>query len=176
MENTPTKYSFKIVFCGIERVGKSTICSQFETGDSKADYLPTSGATNIQKKVDICGTKILANIWDVSGNLRFRQLSSLYLRGVQLIVFVYDITRKESLTDINEILEVYKTCKLENCLLSVLGNKNDLTELREVTTKEAEKISKEIGAEYFGEISCMESDTQVISVMEKMLARVISRN
>merc|ERR1712176_1734078 len=46
--------------------------------------------------------KLVLQIWDTAGQERFRALANPFYRGGHIVIFVYDITNRESLMAIKE--------------------------------------------------------------------------
>jgi len=55
------------------------------------------------KYLDVAGKRLKLTVWDTAGQERFRTLTSSYYRGAQGIVFVYDITRRDTFDNLAEI-------------------------------------------------------------------------
>ena len=83
------------------------------------------------------------NIWDLSGRQNFRSLNKIYLKDVNIIVLVYDITKKQSFLELQYwldlILESYP-----NTFLILVGNKDDLYIEREIKKSDGEQFAKVI--------------------------------
>ena len=47
-------------------------------------------------------TQIGVSVWDTAGQDRFSSLTPFYFRGAQGVVYVYDVTRAESLTHLRD--------------------------------------------------------------------------
>ena len=72
----------------------------------------------------------------------------MYLRGTEGVIFVYDITDKDSL----EILKKYSEMRNEYCseaLAMVLGNKCDMKVMRQVTLEEGMKFANSMNALFY---------------------------
>ncbi|BAT79251.1 hypothetical protein LR48_Vigan04g140500 [Vigna angularis] len=140
------EYLFKLLMIGDSGVGKSSLLLSF-TSDSFEDLSPTIGVDFKVKYLNIEGKRLKLAIWDTAGQERFRTLTSSYYRGAQGIIMVYDVTRRESFTNLAEIwskeIELYST-NLE-CIKMLVGNKVDKEGDRVVTKKEAVDFARECG-------------------------------
>ncbi|KAL4269718.1 hypothetical protein GQ457_HM001340 [Hibiscus cannabinus] len=87
----------------------------------------------------IGGKRLKLTIWDTAGQERFGTLTSSYFRGAHGIILVYDITRRETFTNLSEIgsneVELYSTNP--ECIKILVGNKVDRDGERAVTREEA---------------------------------------
>ena len=103
--------------------------------------------------------KISIQLWDLSGNKKYRQMTPMYFKGANAIIFVYDITDDKSFNDLGDYIAEVKTevkKKATNlCPLFLLGNKLDLAspEKKQVPTEDAQKLAEENGLTFLGECS-----------------------
>ena len=94
----------------------------------------TIGADFAAKSLEIDGDKITANIWDLSGQMRFKIMRETYYRGVSGAIFVYDITRSQTLENLdNWVAEMRKNNNGIMVKALVIANKVDLMDLVENT-------------------------------------------
>ena len=47
------------------------------------------------------GTKVELEVWDTAGQEQYKALNKLYIKNAKIAVLVYDITRKDTLTDLD---------------------------------------------------------------------------
>ena len=78
--------------------------------DTFEELSPTIGVDFKLKYLDLDGKRLKLTVWDTAGQERFRTLTSSYYRGAQGIVFVYDITRRDTFDDLAEIWQRRWTC------------------------------------------------------------------
>jgi GTPase SAR1 family protein len=65
-------------------------------------------------------------------------LPSQYYRGIQGILLVYDITNSDSFARIEEwFRKIDENCKVEQLILTLVGNKVDLEERRQIYQEDA---------------------------------------
>ncbi|WMV26600.1 hypothetical protein MTR67_019985 [Solanum verrucosum] len=151
----------------LEGVGKSSLLLSF-TSDAFEDLSPTivSELTNILrdsadsalelnlagvdfkvKHVTLGGKKLKLAIWDTAGQERFRTLTSSYYRGAQGIIMVYDVTRRDTFTNLSDIwakeIDLYSTN--QECIKMLVGNKVDKESERVVSKKEGIEFAREYG-------------------------------
>ncbi|XP_015876664.2 ras-related protein RABC2a [Ziziphus jujuba] len=137
-------YSFKILLIGDSGVGKSSILLSF-ISNSVQDLSPTIGVDFKIKLLSVGGKRLKLTIWDTAGQERFGTLISSYYRGAHGIIFVYDVTRRETFTNLLEIwakeVDLYSTNK--ECIRILVGNKVDKDKEREVTREEGMAFAQE---------------------------------
>jgi small GTP-binding protein len=92
--------------------------------------------------------KVDLEIWDTGGQEVFRSLVRNYYRDVAGVVAVADLTRIDSLTDVEFWLhEIRENCGQDVALL-MIGNKVDLVSERTVSVDEAEQFANKYQIPY----------------------------
>lgn len=88
-------------------------------------------------------------LWDLGGQPHFKHVRSTFYQGAVGAMLVYDITRRSTFDNLeNWRKELLKTVK-EEPVTVVIGNKVDLSNLREVRTEDGKRYAKEINASFF---------------------------
>ena len=143
-------HTFKILLVGDSGVGKSSLLLRFATGDFEEDQQATIGVDFKSKMIDVGGKRIKLTVWDTAGQERFRTLTSSYYRGAHGIVYVLDVTRRETFESLGEIWmhEVSMYSTIEDSIKMVVANKTDLETQREVRTEECVEFAKKHGCLY----------------------------
>ncbi|GMH30187.1 hypothetical protein Nepgr_032030 [Nepenthes gracilis] len=139
--------SFKILLIGDSGVGKSSILVSF-ISNSVEDLAPTIGVDFKIKLLTVGGKQLKLTVWDTAGQERFRTLTSSYYRGAQGIILVYDVTRRETFTNLSDIwakeVDLYSTN--QDCVKMLVGNKVDRDSERAVSREEGIALAKELGS------------------------------
>lgn len=130
MSSSQIDHVFKILIIGDSGVGKSSILLQYTDGYFNKNLSSTIGVDFRIKIIELndLKKKVKATIWDTAGQERFRTLTKAYYRGVQGVIFVYDVSRKDSFDQLNEWLkelEMYAADGGEYLVKALLGNKID---------------------------------------------------
>ncbi|KAJ8754028.1 hypothetical protein K2173_001926 [Erythroxylum novogranatense] len=139
--------SFKILLIGDSGVGKSSLLVSF-ISSSAEDLPPTIGVDFKIKQLTVSGKRLKLTIWDTAGQERFRTLTSSYYRNAQGIVLVYDVTRRETFTNLSDVWakEVELYCTNHDCVKMLVGNKVDRESERAVSREEGISLAKELGS------------------------------
>lgn len=98
------------------------------------------------------------NLWDTSGQERYRALNLRYYKNADCCLLVYDITDKNSF---NECKNYYNPKLIEECKNNIqvilLGNKSDCEQNRKVLPEEGAGFALENNY-IFMETSCVRND------------------
>ena len=95
-------HTIKLLLVGDSGVGKSSLLLRF-CNDTFEELSPTIGVDFKLKYMDMAGKRLKLTVWDTAGQERFRTLTSAYYRGAQGIVYVYDITRRDTFEALAEV-------------------------------------------------------------------------
>ncbi|GLT93263.1 hypothetical protein SLE2022_110640 [Rubroshorea leprosula] len=143
-------YSFKILLIGDSGVGKSTMLLSF-VSNTLHDLSPTVGVDFKIKQFTIGGKRLKFTIWDTAGQERFGTLTTSYYRGAHGIILVYDVTRRETFTNLSDVwakeVELYST-NLE-CIKFLVGNKVDRESERVVSREEGMALAQKLKCCFF---------------------------
>ncbi|CAG5897075.1 unnamed protein product [Menidia menidia] len=94
------------------------------------------------KTLSIEGNKAKLAIWDTAGQERFRTLTPSYYRGAQGVILVYDVTKRDTFTKLENWLNELETYSTRNDIVKMLvGNKIDMDD-REVDRNEGLKFAR----------------------------------
>ncbi|KAG8091814.1 hypothetical protein GUJ93_ZPchr0012g19893 [Zizania palustris] len=183
--------SFKILLIGDSAVGKSSLLVSFvAAAHLDDDIAPTIGVDFKIKFLTIGGKKLKLTIWDTAGQERFRTITSSYYRGAQGIILVYDVTKRESFTNLADIWtkEIESHSSNKDCIKMLVGNKIDKEDERTVTREEGLAFAEESGC-LFLESSAKTRDNvekcfeelalkimEVPSLLEEGSSSVVKRN
>ena len=128
---------FRYLIVGDSKVGKSSILDRFSDNIFTNLYLPTQGIDFKCKNTD---DKVCIQIWDTSGEKKFKSLIRLYYTSSECIIIVYDITNKKSFDNIKILLEEINIID-KSINKIIVGNKIDLNIDREVTYLEVKSLA-----------------------------------
>eukprot|EP00252_Welwitschia_mirabilis_P005924 TRINITY_DN16514_c0_g1_i1.p1 TRINITY_DN16514_c0_g1~~TRINITY_DN16514_c0_g1_i1.p1 ORF type:complete len:209 (+),score=41.46 TRINITY_DN16514_c0_g1_i1:578-1204(+) len=167
-------HRLKILLVGDSGVGKSSILLRF-TSDVFDDLCPTIGVDFKMKQMTVAGKRLKLTIWDTAGQERFRTLTSTYYRGAQGIILVYDVTRRETFTNLSEVwlkeIDLYITN--EDCVKMLVGNKVDRESERVVSKEEGIEFAKNYGC-LFLECSA-KTRMNVENCFEELVLKVLDK-
>lgn len=137
----PKKVLLKVIILGDSGVGKTSLMNQYVHKRFSNQYKATIGADFLTKEVMIDNKLVTLQIWDTAGQERFQSLGVAFYRGADSCVLVHDITDAKSFDNLeswmDEFLAHAAPRNAETFPFVVLGNKADLSQRRQVTTRKA---------------------------------------
>lgn len=139
----------KIVLVGDSGVGKSNIFSRYLKNEFTIENRTTVGVEFGAKKIKIGDMRLKVQIWDTAGQERYKSITNAYYKGAKGALLVFDISKRESFTNINKWIDQLKMNGESDLIILLIGNKVDLEHERQVSVQEAEEFAKEKG-----KISC----------------------
>ena len=134
---------YKLIFLGDQSVGKSCILNRFLNDTFIEDYQATIGLDFQSKNVQIDNQDIHLLLYDTAGQEKFRSLIPMYTRDANIILLVYDISNRDSFTNLSQWLKDLTNVNLEEVIICIVGNKIDLNDKRAVNTEEGKKFAEE---------------------------------
>jgi small GTP-binding protein len=96
--------------------------------------------------VELQNNNVRLLLWDIGGQEQFSKLRTIYFKGSNAALGVYDVTSPQSLLKLPGWVSSIKKTVKKTIPMLVLGNKIDLE--RTVERSEAEDLSKRLNCEY----------------------------
>jgi Ras-related protein Rab-8A len=139
----------KHLLVGDSGVGKTCLLSRLSTNTFNQNYNPSIGIDLKVVHDFLYGKKVKQHFWDTAGHERFRRITTSYFRKTMSIYLIYDVTKRKSFESIKEwYVEVTISCQ-PNVVVTLIGNKNDLNESRQVSFEEGLELAKDLGCPFF---------------------------
>lgn len=101
------------------------------------------------KALKIDGDEFKIQIWDTSGQEKYRTVTKSFYRNIMGAVIVFDLTNRESFEHIDIWLDMLRENGPEGTIRILVGNKSDLKGKRVVSEAEIRKKSNDVKVEYF---------------------------
>ena len=155
MEKKKKNNNVNLITLGEGQVGKTSIIYRYIDDTFTSNYLATIGIDSKFKKIKLAsGEEIKVKILDTAGQERFQSIAANYIKKADGIVFVYDITKAYTFTNLEKWLSnIDEVANDKPCLL--IGNKSDMNDKREVSKEEGMEFTKKFKKEtHFYETSC----------------------
>jgi len=136
----------KVVILGDSGVGKTSLITRYIEGGFQKT-IPTISASFWTKKMVVDRTKVTLQIWDTAGQERFRSLTSLYYRGANAAILVYDQTDVNGFESVKNWVNELKENTQGEVLIFIAANKVDLPS--KVDNLYVQEYAKSINAQLF---------------------------
>ncbi|XP_065897391.1 uncharacterized protein [Dysidea avara] len=106
-------YLIKLMFVGNGMTGKSSLLLRYADDVFTQSYIATIGIDFKVKNIEFNEKRVKLQMWDTSGQERFRQITRTYFRGTKGAIFVYDITNENSFKQIGQWINDFKEGKIK---------------------------------------------------------------
>ncbi len=141
------RIKMKVCLVGEAAVGKTSLIRRFVHDNFDDKYIQTLGTKVSKKEIGLDtpgddGVQVDMTIWDIMGQKGFRELlKEAYFYGAKGIIAVCDVSRKNTLDDLDDWIEgVYSVTG--RIPIEIFANKVDLEDKTEVGKGEVEQFSK----------------------------------
>ncbi|XP_063915790.1 ras-related protein Rab6-like [Zophobas morio] len=145
---SPTLQKYKLVFLGEQSVGKTSIITKFMYDSFDTSYQATVGIDFLSKTMYLTDKTVRLQLWDTAGQERFRSLIPAYIRDSSVAVVVYDITNEESFHQTTKWINDVRSERGDAVIVFLVGNKVDLSELRQVSHQDGEEKARELNVNF----------------------------
>jgi small GTP-binding protein len=149
---------------------------RYLTGLFEVDTKITMGAEIFVKNIDIEEYRIVLQIWDFGGEEMFRFLLPAYAKGSAGGLYMFDMTRYNTLQRTKEWLSIFEgglSPEEKGIPILLVGGKHDLKDQIMVNHDEAEKLSKERNLYKF--VECSAKTGENVELLFEILVRKIMK-
>ncbi|MFW9878680.1 MAG: Rab family GTPase [Candidatus Thorarchaeota archaeon] len=144
--SSESQYKFKICLFGPGGVGKTSLLLRYIKDYFSDDLKKTIGSNFLIKDVQLDGKNVRLLLWDIGGQPQFHKLRTIYFKGSNAALGVFDVTSSQTLLKIPGWVSSIKKTVKKTIPMLLLGNKIDLE--REVDQEEAMDLAKRLNCEY----------------------------
>ena len=136
----------KIAVCGASAVGKSSISCRLAKQEPDSEHVSTIGVDYFAlKRLPDYNARI--GIWDLGGDRTFESITVPYINSANLILYVYDLTRSNTVLEIRRLYTSYKKIRdIDQIKSIVIGNKKDKKNVCSYCNSLGEKFANDLGA------------------------------
>ena len=131
----------KTILVGSSGVGKTNLINVTVGQGFNESSKPTNCCNLLQKNLEINNIKYVINLWDTIGQQAYKGISKLFFREAQIVIFVYDITSKDSFLNLEEWVQMANDIIDGEYISGIVGNKNDLYLHSQVSEAEAREYA-----------------------------------
>ena len=162
---------FKIISLGESTVGKTSIFKRLSKDDFTEEHLETTSFEEGTYYIKYKNKNYKLTLQDTVGSEKYRAVARNYLRNPDGVLFIFDISNRESFDELEFWYNLYKE-ENEKVVGLLIGNKCDLE--RKVSEEEAEKFADEHGLKYLE--TSAKLDKKVRKAIACLLELIISQN
>jgi len=164
----------KVGMIGESQAGKTSLMVKYIEDKFDEDYIETLGVNFMEKTIQLRNITVTLSVWDLGGQAEYSNLMPLVCSEAKVFLFVFDLTRKHSLSMIRDW---YRRARKLNkyAIPFLIGSKFDLFDRKDMKFKEeittqARKFSKAMKAPL---IYCSSSHSiNVKKIFQLILANV----
>ena len=138
--------NIKVILIGNSGVGKTNLINVSSGGNFNPLEKSTLASSFIIIKLNVENRQYNLQVWDTIGQEKLRALSKLFFKNSKIVIFVYDITKRESFLGLNDWHQEVKDIIGDDTIKGVVGNKIDLFTKEEVKDEEGEEYANTINA------------------------------
>ncbi|MFW9937041.1 MAG: Rab family GTPase [Candidatus Thorarchaeota archaeon] len=143
-------FKFKIIICGDQGVGKTSLILKFTENAFRRTYIPTVGVFVTDKIFKVDNHNIQLVLWDIAGQQKFELMRQQFYKGLDGAFLVFDLTEQKSFKNIvhwyND-LKKYAT-KFPNLIGYIVGNKSDLVDDIAIDDNEINSLNNTLNLKY----------------------------
>ena len=141
--------TLKIIILGSTKVGKTCLINQYFNKEFNDNPISTIGIDLQSKYFKFDNDIVKINFIDTAGQERFDSISSNYLKNVDGVLLVYDITNYDTFKKIDYWNNQIKNYNKNKYSIVLIGNKIDLNNQRVVNFNDGKNLSKRINCKFF---------------------------
>ena len=136
-------------------VGKTSLRLRYMGVGFQTNYIPTLGADISVKKYQ----NYRLQIWDLAGQVDFKNIIKNYFKDGHGVVFVFDVTRPETLQSVSDWFDQFIKINQKMVPAIIVGNKIDLRDslIEEAFREQAIEYITDISNEYNMEFQYIET-------------------
>jgi len=138
----PKGKSFRIIVLGEAGVGKSSLIRRYTQGNFLQRTTTTVGVDRIPFDINVDDEVLNFQVLDTAGCFGFRGLIKSYMTNIDAVIFVYDLTNKESFASLPLWNTILKNSGKRDITKILVGNKRDLDDRRQVEFKNAKNYAE----------------------------------
>ena len=138
----------KIILLGNAGVGKTNLINITMGYQFNPSEKTTTAASFSLKKLMIKQKEYKISLWDTIGQEKLRQLTKIFYNNSKIVIYVYDITCKESFGALPDWIKGVDGQIGNEYIKGLVANKSDLYFTEEVKTEEGQEFANNIKAKF----------------------------
>ena len=148
MTKSAPEYSFKFLMVGDAGVGKTSLVRRLCLNQFSDSCDQTVGIEFMVYKLYVNDNPVQLQIWDTAGQETYRALGRAYYRDAVGVLLVFAYNSHTSFVALEDWINDAKSLCNPNAKIMLIGNKTDLTDMREISKSEVELFARNHKLEY----------------------------
>ena len=166
----------KVILVGESGVGKTNLINIITGGEFNKNEKSSSTASFLNKKLKVKGNEYTINLWDTIGQESLRQMAKLFYNNSKIVIFVYDITERNSFDELNKYwVKIIEEKLGKNVIKGIVANKIDLFMKEQVTQEEGEEYAESIGALFLSTSAKTESPAKFENFLIQLYEQYLNK-
>ncbi len=142
--------TLKILLIGDSYVGKTSLLLQYIDRECPENHMATIGVEFKDKIVEIDKKYVKLQVWDTSGQERYRSITKNFYRNADGVMFICDVTKEDTFGNIkNWLIDSEQNANNVNFKKILVGNKIDLQEERVIDTEKLENFANKKDMKFY---------------------------
>ena len=175
MNDEEDSEDIKTILVGMSGTGKTNIINAMIDQPFDSNKISTLTSSFVDKYIEIKKKKYHIELWDTAGQERYRALTKIFVKDSKIVIFVYDITTRESFEEINYWVKTVKEILGDSPIYGLVGNKKDLYIKEEIDEDTGINKAEEIGA-LFKLTSAKNERSGINEFMKELLEEYLKKN
>jgi len=140
--------NLSVIVLGDSQVGKTSLILRYTDDKFTGNFVSTLGVDFKLKKLNITGVPIKLQIWDTSGQERFRTITKGYYGKAMGVVLVYDCTDLKSFHEIKNWITQIENHARKDVVKVLIAAKYDKEDIK-VTPEMGQSLADDYGIKFF---------------------------
>ena len=164
----------KVILVGEMATGKTSLINATMGLKFQETMVSTTINSFSSKTITINSKKYNLNLWDTIGQEKYRSLTKIFIKDSKIVLFVYDITRKNTFKELDFWYKVILDILDDEPILGICGNKSDLIMKEEVPEEMIKKYSMEKNIPY--KLTSAKDPLTFNKFLEDLIIKYIEKN
>ena len=163
--------TLKILLIGDSYVGKTSLLLQYIDRECPENHMATIGVEFKDKIIQINKKNVKLQVWDTSGQERYRSITKNFYRNADGVMFICDVTKESTFENIkNWLIDSEQNSNNSNFKKILVGNKIDLQKERVIDKEKLENFASKKGMNFY-EASAKEGTNvdQIFTELAKLI-------
>ena len=166
----------KVILVGESGVGKTNLINIITGSQFNPEEGASATASFLNKKLTVKGKEYTIRLWDTIGQESLRHMAKLFYNNSKIVIFVYDITRKETFDEIKNYWVKNVEEKLgKDIIKGLVANKMDLFMKEQVTENEGKELAQSIGALFISSSAKNDSPKKFEDFLTKLYEQYLKK-